>query len=60
MDKPNLILDLFRRRPAVINVGLERFMEHLAAYQVEAVQVDWRPPAGGNPELLRKLKQLNR
>jgi hypothetical protein len=59
MDNPNLILDLFRRRLAIINVGLERFLEHLAAYQVEAVQVDWRPPAGGNPELLKKLKKLN-
>ena len=59
MDKPNFILDLFKSRVAVINVGIEGLVEHLPALGVEMIQVAWRPPAGGNLELLKKLKKLN-
>jgi len=33
---------------AAINVGLESFTESLMAQEAAAIQVDWRPPAGGN------------
>jgi FdrA protein len=59
MEKPGLILDLFKSRIAVINVGIEILAEHLPALGVAMVQVDWKPPAGGDPELLKKLKKLN-
>jgi hypothetical protein len=59
MDMPNLILDLFKSRVAVINVGIEGLVGHLSALGVAMVQVDWKPPAGGNLELLKKLKKLN-
>jgi FdrA protein len=45
---------------AAINVGLERFAESLAAQDVEAIQVDWHPPAGGDERLLEILEKLRR
>jgi hypothetical protein len=54
----NRILDLFGKDLSVINLGLEGFLEALADQGVGAVQVDWRPPAGGDPELIELLDQL--
>jgi len=42
----------------VINLGLERFSDDLDAQRVEVVQVDWSPPAGGNPRLAALLEKL--
>jgi FdrA protein len=42
----------------VINVGLELFAEDLKAAGVEVIQVDWRPPAGGNPRMAALLAKL--
>ena len=42
----------------VVNVGLASFAEELAAHGVAVVQVDWRPPAGGRPDLLDALETL--
>jgi FdrA protein len=45
---------------AAVNVGLESFYESLQAQGADAVQVEWRPPAGGNDDLmaiLAKMKQ---
>jgi hypothetical protein len=42
----------------VINVGLTRFAEDLASQDVEVVQVDWSPPAGGDPKLADLLSKL--
>ena len=43
----------------VVNVGLARFARELAASGTEVVQVDWRPAAGGKPELLAALSALD-
>jgi FdrA protein len=48
----------FREPVSAINVGLESFTESLLAQGVTAVQVDWRPPAGGNPEFLDILAKM--
>lgn len=43
-----------------VNVGLESFYDSIKAQGGTAVQVDWRPPAGGNEQLmaiLAKMKQ---
>ncbi|MCP4362455.1 MAG: acyl-CoA synthetase FdrA [Chloroflexi bacterium] len=43
-----------------VNVGLESFYESVQGQGGTAVQVDWRPPAGGNEKLmaiLAKMKQ---
>ncbi|MEL7640263.1 MAG: DUF1116 domain-containing protein [Solidesulfovibrio sp.] len=43
---------------SVVNIGLESFYTELAEQNVPAVQVDWRPPAGGDVGLIDKLARL--
>ena len=43
---------------AGINVGLESFYENLKLQNVPTVQVDWRPPAGGNEKLMSILERM--
>ncbi len=42
----------------VINIGLESFATDLERRDVEVVQVDWAPPAGGDPALADLLPKL--
>lgn len=42
----------------VINIGLESFAEDLRSANIEVIQMDWRPPAGGDPELIALLDRL--
>ena len=49
---------LFGQPLRVVNIGLELFAENLRAEAVPVIQVDWRPPAGGNARLARVLGQL--
>jgi hypothetical protein len=44
----------------VINMGLESFAFSLAEQGVSTQHVDWRPPGGGNPEIIAILDKLNR
>jgi FdrA protein len=47
------------KQPLVaINVGLESFTESLIAQGAEAIQVDWRPAAGGNEKLMGILERM--
>lgn len=46
--------------PGVINVGLESFRDALALQGADVVQVDWRPPAGGDRRLIEILEKLRR
>ena len=43
---------------AAINVGLESFHDSLAESGAEVVQVEWRPPAGGDDRLRAILDKL--
>jgi FdrA protein len=43
---------------AAINVGLESFAHSLAAQDAPVIQVDWRPPAGGNQKLMAILERM--
>jgi FdrA protein len=43
----------------VINIGLESFADDLRAEGVPVVQVDWRPPAGGDARLAALLDALD-
>ena len=43
---------------AAINLGLETFYDSLRAQGATAVQVDWRPPAGGNEKLAGILARM--
>lgn len=42
----------------VINLGLKKFADNLEVQDVEVVQVDWTPPAGGDKELIELLDRL--
>jgi FdrA protein len=50
--------DLLEQTPVIINVGLEGFSEEMQTRGVKVVHVDWRPPAGGDPELADLLSRL--
>jgi FdrA protein len=41
-----------------INAGLESFAESLKAQETPVIQVDWRPPAGGNERLMAILERM--
>ena len=49
-----------QRPTAGINVGLESFAENLAAQSAQVIQVDWRPPAGGNERLMSILERMKK
>ncbi|MCX6063455.1 MAG: fdrA domain protein [Caldiserica bacterium] len=51
-------LDLFTSELKVINVGLTSFKESLEQEGFKVVQVDWRPPAGGDEEAMEALRKL--
>ena len=42
----------------VINLGLESFARELEQQGVEVLQVEWQPPAGGDPKLADLLSKL--
>ncbi len=50
--------ELLQKPIIVINLGLKKFAESLEEQQVEVVQVDWVPPAGGDKEMIDLLDQL--
>ncbi|MCC5911403.1 MAG: fdrA domain protein [Clostridiaceae bacterium] len=49
---------LFKKDIKVINMGLEIFTDSLKNQKVEVVQMDWKPPAGGNKKLADLLKKM--
>lgn len=54
------INELFKQDLVVINMGLESFAENLRKEKVRALQMDWKPPAGGNKKLVSLLAKLGR
>ena len=42
----------------VLNIGLENFSHELAECDTPVIQLDWKPSAGGNPELANLLSKL--
>ncbi len=51
-------LAAFRQKMQAINVGLASFYESVTGQGVTAVQVDWRPPAGGNEKMMALLAKM--
>jgi FdrA protein len=45
---------------SAINVGLESFYESLRSQGAQAIQVEWRPPAGGNEKLASLLARMKK
>lgn len=50
--------ELLNRPLVVINLGLDKFAQNLEDQRVEVVRVEWRPPAGGDQEMIELLDQL--
>jgi FdrA protein len=55
---PPVSLASFQSPLAAVNVGLESFYDSLKSQGAEAIQVDWRPPAGGNEKLMALLAKM--
>ncbi|MCQ1529115.1 fdrA domain protein [Lutispora saccharofermentans] len=50
--------DIFGKELKVLNIGLEQFCQDLKDQNVISVQMDWRPPAGGDSEAADLLAAL--
>jgi len=50
---------LLGRAPSVVNIGLRTFADDLAGRGVDAVQLDWRPPAPGREAIADLLSALS-
>jgi FdrA protein len=57
---PSVNLEQLSQPLAAINVGLESFYQSLLAQGAKAVQVEWRPPAGGNERLASLLAKMKK
>jgi len=53
------INNLFKSNLGVANVGAQTFSEELAQQDTQVINLDWRPPAGGNEELIKALEALD-
>src|SRR5690349_13701382 len=51
MNAPDPIASLLQDGPRVLNVGVRAFADTLAAVGAPHLQVDWQPPAQGDPAL---------
>lgn len=54
------VLDLFGSELAAVNLGLETFADTLRGLDAPVVQVDWRPPAGGDVRMIAALDRIER
>jgi FdrA protein len=55
---PAVPLEAVRGPVAAVNVGLESFYDSLTSQGARAVQVEWKPPAGGNERLAGILARM--
>ena len=49
---------LLGQKLSVINVGLDKCASELADQDVPVIDVDWKPPASGNPKLAALLSKM--
>ena len=42
----------------VINIGLRGFAESFEEQEVEVIQIEWTPPAGGDQKMIDLLENL--
>jgi hypothetical protein len=54
LNKPSILDQKLR----VINLGIPTFADDLKSQGVQVLHVDWKPPAGGDEEMLRLLEEL--
>lgn len=59
LTQPSAALQkLLTTKPAVINVGIRSFYDAILSHGGQAVQYDWKPIAGGKPELIKALLKV--
>jgi hypothetical protein len=51
-------IELVTKPLKIINIGIDSFLASLKAQGVEVIHVDWRPPAGGDANLMSILDKL--
>ncbi|MEJ2745197.1 MAG: DUF1116 domain-containing protein, partial [bacterium] len=57
--KSNRINELWSDKLQVVSMGLKSFTESITAQRsADAIHVDWRPPAGGDPQMLAAIDRL--
>jgi len=49
---------ILTERLKVVNIGISTFADDLRSQYVEVIHVDWKPPAGGDTEMLKLLEKL--
>ncbi len=49
---------ILSRKLKVVNIGVSTFADDLRSQDVVVVHVDWKPPAGGDVDMLRLLEKL--
>ena len=54
----NPVLKLLSEPLRIVNIGIKGFADAFKEQQVPVVQVDWMPPAGGDPETVSRLASL--
>ncbi|HXQ92098.1 MAG TPA: hypothetical protein VN739_03765 [Nitrososphaerales archaeon] len=42
----------------VVNIGISTFADDLRSQNVDVINVDWKPPAGGDTEMLKLLEKV--
>jgi hypothetical protein len=52
------VTQLLNNPLVVINLGLDKFAQYLEDQDVEVLRVDWKPPAGGDQEMINLLDLL--
>ncbi len=52
------VQELLKKKPKVINMGLESFYESLKDQNQPVVHIKWKPPAGGKRHLLEIIRRL--
>ena len=59
MDKrQETVQELLKGPLVVVNIGLEKFAQELEKQNVEVLHVEYRPPAGGDQDMIKLLDQL--
>ncbi|MGB3563556.1 MAG: acyl-CoA synthetase FdrA [Thermoanaerobaculia bacterium] len=53
-------LEVLSSPMVAINVGLETFYDSLTGQGVQAIQLEWRPPAGGDAQLISILERMKK
>jgi hypothetical protein len=54
----NTVNDIFGKELKILNIGLEQFADDLKSQGIQCIQLNWRPPAQGDPEAADLLKLL--